>query len=716
MDKGDPSPLLRHTVLTGKIGSIAKTQGPWLAIVSSDDNRLSHSGGSAKDIWDAAGEKALEQSVEENISLPAQVGSIVETAAGALPAKALLHAITLDLDTHISISIADAHTFISKLEESILALRQRHPDAPARILMPLVGTGTAKMSMSAIVGAVSRLATRLGFNGIQISLATLEGCPPLEQKFKHIEVVHSDSRDDLVLTEQSRIHSIIARMDEIVRGCAQFLNVEAPEEKGLKSVWNEFCQSSVQRGFKVPLDAETAIEQAISVRNQMVHGLAAVDGEIIDALTLGTASLVAIVKNHLAKPAKDGAQDIPTVIKQIWDPASCKALARESTHTKPLILATTGELTAKKDGSTAQTQAPKAQIQIQDNGPHTHKHEMQHVDNLVALLSALPEAETEELELLLDELQYRGERLFRIKEYCARVDPMEILRRLGATQLRKILRDKYPTDKDATAPKRSTPTDELATQILFQLGFPLPEPLEGISFAHRQVTAIRSKLPASGQNERAGLVIEASGHLESSIRNLLRFICLQVHRCGPEKHFSSLQNSPLKTIAHPNLNRLSLGTLLALLERLAKDLDNATPEERGYLDAPLTARRLAPRGFESITQLRNIFAHDRLTENSEHDLSGKAAEFLSQTLELLEFWDSDWNKSQPVYPKIIRVTTITIDSWNRRVIRATTADGIIEHIVTGMPVRAGGTYFMFPLSNPFRIDPLLIEFSATDAT
>jgi hypothetical protein len=234
--------------------------------------------------------------------------------------------------------------------------------------------------------------------------------------------------------------------------------------------------------------------------------------------------------------------------------------------------------------------------------------------------------------------------------------------------------------------------------------------LEGITFAHKQVTAIRSKLPISGHNERAGLVIEASGHLESSIRNLLRFICLQVYKCGPEKHFvqfPEIKNRPLSS--------LSLGQLLGLLERLAKDLDNAPPEKRGYLDAPLTARRLAPQGFDSITKLRNIFAHDRLSDNSQNDLSGKAAEFLDQTLELLDFWNKDWATSQPIYPKIIRIEKITIDSWNRRVIRATTSDGIIEHIVTGMPVRAGGTYFMFPLSNPFRIDPLLIEFSTSEA-
>lgn len=697
---------LRHKVLVGEIGAIAKSDGPWLAVISSDDNYLSHAGGSARDIWQSAGVAALNQSIRESLKTPIQVGSTVETAAGALPAIAVLHAITLDLDTRISVSIADAHTFISNLGDAILSLRQKHPDAPPRVLMPLVGTGTAKMSMSAIVTAVSRLATHVGFSGIQITVATLEGCPTLEENFKHIDVFSATSPGDFACDEQTRIRTITTRIEDIMHGCARVFNIEFPEKKGLKTIWHEFSEASTKRGTKIPLGLDTSVEQAIFARNQVVHGLISVDGELIETLNQGVVALLTIAQKYFAKAVQGGVSKIPLVIKQIGEPDPQTELARTQGLNAPLAADEEHNPRPSIASSSASRPAsPKIGGSLHEPANHTHRHEMQHVDNLVALLSALPEAEAQELELLLDELQYKGERLFRLKEYCARLDPMEILRRLGATQLRRILRDKYKL-----TPKITVSTDELAVLILSELGFPLPEPLEGISFAHKHVTAIRSKLPISGYNERAGLVIEASSHLESSIRNLLRFICLQVYKCGPEKHFLQLPE-----VKSRKLSSLSLGQLLGLLERLAKDLDNAPPEKRGYLDAPLTAKRLAPRGFDSITNLRNIFAHDRLSDNSQNDLSGKAAEFLDQTLELLRFWDTDWATSQPIYPKIIRVETITIDSWNRRVIRATTSDGIIEHIVTGMPVRAGGTYFMFPLSNPFRIDPLLIEFSTTEA-
>jgi O-acetyl-ADP-ribose deacetylase (regulator of RNase III) len=96
VDGNDTSYSLRHKVLVGEIGAIAKRDGPWLAVISSDDNYLSHAGGSARDIWQSAGVAALNQSVLESLTTPVQVGTTVETSAGALPARAVLHAITLD--------------------------------------------------------------------------------------------------------------------------------------------------------------------------------------------------------------------------------------------------------------------------------------------------------------------------------------------------------------------------------------------------------------------------------------------------------------------------------------------------------------------------------------------------------------------------------------------------------------------------------------------
>lgn len=698
---------LRHQFLVGTIGTIAKNHGPWLAVISSDDNYLSHSGGSARDLWKSAGLEALSASVADSVPLPVQVGSVVETVAGELPAKALLHAITLDFDTRISVSIENVHSFFRNLCEAILALLRKHPNAPRRILLPLLGTGTAGMPMSVILVAVSRLAIRLGFSGVQITVAALEDCPALEEKFRNIEIWTPDA-GHYDSDEEARVNSIILRIGDLLRCCANFLKVGFGDEDTNQSLWAQICETLQKKGLRIPSELETTVEQAMLAQKHFVHRQVSIEGELLESLYLGVEALVVFANDYLSQVGGVDPKRIRLLTKQVRGGAFEKSPKGKSVSAeKGLPALTNTGLTC--DPASGGHRAANFTVSQSETGAHVHKHEMQHVDNLVALLSTLPGPEAKELELLLDELQYRGARLFRLKEYCARMDPMEILRRLGAAQLRRILHEKYNPD---SKPKLNSKTDELAALILNHLGFPVQEPVEGISFAYRQVIAIRSRLPVSGHHERAGLVIEASSYLESSIRNLLRFICLQVYKRGPEKElYPKLFPSDFKD---RKLDSLSLGHLLDLLNTLAKDLDSAPPEKRGYLDAPLTARRLAPKGFDSITSLRNIFAHDRLRDNSENDLSGKAAEFLDQTLQLLEFWNKDWDESPPIYPKIIRVETITIDSWNRRVIRAITADGVIEHIVTGMPVRAGGTYFMFPLSNPFRIDPLLIEFSYSD--
>lgn len=698
-------PTLRHQVLVGSIASIAESHGPWLAVISSDDNYLSHSGGSSRDLWEAAGEESMDACVAEFLKLPVRVGSTVETDAGRLPARAMLHAITLDLDTRISVSTGDLHTFIRALGESILALQRKYPEAPARVLMPLVGAGNAKLPLSSVVTAMSRLATRVGFNGVQIVVAVLTPCTAIEEKFKQIEIWHPDG-DDSGPDEEARIISIFFRFEALLKCCAKVLGVDIGERRTLHHLWDELREATRKKELCIPVELETAVEQAILARNRFAHRQVFIGGELLETLVLGMSSLMTIATDHLRDAGAGGPEKIEFLVKQACEKNPPAKSARQDRSEKPLRLIDTK---SPKGHLVSATGDPREGSPFADVGNHVHRHEMQHVDNLVTLLSTLNGPEAQDLELLLDELQYKGERLLRLKEYCARMDPMEILRRLGASQLHRILTEKYDL-----SPKRNSKTDELAALILTQLGFPVQEPVEGISYAHNQVTAIRSRLTTSGHHERAGLVIQASSHLESSIRNLLRFICLQVYKRGPEKElFPKLFGSEFKD---RTLDSLSLGQLLALLETLAKDLDAAPPEKRGYLDAPLTAKRLAPRGFDSITKLRNIFAHDRLSDNSQNDLSGKATEFLDQTLELLEFWDTDWSSSPPVYPKIIRVETITIDCWNRRVIRASTAEGVLEHIVTDMPVRAGGKYFMFPLSNPFRIDPLLIEFSSADGS
>ena len=61
-----------------------------------------------------------------------------------------------------------------------------------------------------------------------------------------------------------------------------------------------------------------------------------------------------------------------------------------------------------------------------------------------------------------------------------------------------------------------------------------------------------------------------------------------------------------------------------------------------------------------------------------------------------------------VFPRVLRITEIRYDKWRRRLAQAEAEDGRAETIFTDNAIRPGEIYFMHPLSNPIRVDPLLI--------
>ncbi len=57
---------------------------------------------------------------------------------------------------------------------------------------------------------------------------------------------------------------------------------------------------------------------------------------------------------------------------------------------------------------------------------------------------------------------------------------------------------------------------------------------------------------------------------------------------------------------------------------------------------------------------------------------------------------------------MIAIQSLEIDRWGRRTVRALNDEGMDETIFTDEPVRPGETYLMYPLSNPLRVDPILV--------
>jgi hypothetical protein len=66
----------------------------------------------------------------------------------------------------------------------------------------------------------------------------------------------------------------------------------------------------------------------------------------------------------------------------------------------------------------------------------------------------------------------------------------------------------------------------------------------------------------------------------------------------------------------------------------------------------------------------------------------------------------------PLFPRVIRIEQINMDRWGRRTNMAVDDRGDSEKIFTDEILRPGALYFMHPLSNPTRVDPVLVQAGA----
>jgi hypothetical protein len=348
--------------------------------------------------------------------------------------------------------------------------------------------------------------------------------------------------------------------------------------------------------------------------------------------------------------------------------------------------------------------APVSAISVSTSPPPNQASSI-HVRNLATLLLNLPKPQLEHLLEKLDETGYRGDDDKRLVEYCTRVEPATILDDLGARELRTLLRSRFSIESRATAS-----TADLRDQLLLQLGFRIPPQLSGLQSALDELEQHRKAVPMADSDSLYGRVVKGSGRFERTIRDLLRFMCLYLFGTGPEKHFKDKLKS---SAASSDFGKASLGTLLHCLELLAKEIEQlsasgADAQHGGLkqLQVQLTATRLVPEGVNGISRLRNLFAHISKEQTVQQDRE-TAREFFDRAIAVLKHWMS---ADPPVYPTIVVVEEIRLDRWNRRTIVAQTDGGGRESIICDNDLKPGDVYFMYPLSNPMRVDPILIRF------
>ena len=64
---------------------------------------------------------------------------------------------------------------------------------------------------------------------------------------------------------------------------------------------------------------------------------------------------------------------------------------------------------------------------------------------------------------------------------------------------------------------------------------------------------------------------------------------------------------------------------------------------------------------------------------------------------------------QRIFPIVLHIERVVVDRWGRLRVEASTDEGMAEQIFTDRSVAPGEVYYMHPLSNPLRVDPILVQ-------
>ena len=693
-----PTPL-PFSVQQADIGGLARSHGPWLAVVSSDNSYLSHGGGSSLSIWDAAG---LPAALPAALAVPRPLASVTGSRAGALQSSLILHAVTLEIDSRERLDLTQCELLFHNLEHEIRRALVTNTRAPRKILMPLVGCGVAGVSESVVAEHIAALAGRLHPEGVQFTIAVLNDSlritETLRSAFGVIELP-VDLPEWLGTLPTDPLQLLRFYLDAI----GSVLNLFQPTSTDhdgrtlpLSPLWKHARQIlHASKATDLPWPALHLLPEVIALRNQLVHS-----GSVAKPTVIAANLAESALKGLIISIAGGGVRgvDIQMLRNALQANAGRDERIEHVRYSRPPEMI----LVRPRRREISPSEPPEIQVGTPSTPPSLTP--SSHVRKLAEVLMELPEADRTDLLEKLTEMGYRGEDEKRLIEYCTRGDPTEILDELGIRLIRSILKRRYSIEI-----KPTEPLQKVRNRLLHELGFRIPADVHGLDSARTEMRTRRTELLAANRDEIRGHVITGSAQLERCIRDLLRFICIHLFDTGPEQHFKG----QLSGAATDNISRAPLGTLLGCLEKLAKEIeahaksehaDDASPLRE--LQGPLSAKRLAPQGITGITRLRNAFAHIE-RDQMDHEHRACAAEFFKCAIELLDHWKAPEHR---VYPTIIRIEEIRFDRWNRRTIIARTDDGSEETIVCDDVVTPGDIYFMYPITNPMRVDPILIRF------
>lgn len=708
-----------------RTGDITRLDRPVDAIVSSDDNHLTHGGGVSAAIWAAAGTEIEQFVAREAPSL--QLADVYRTPAGALRARHVLHAVTIDFDRNSRIDPRTARVLYGRVED----VAAQH--GCASVATPLLGARSAGLDPEASVLAfaeafrdravqhskVKEVLLVVDEAHASICLAVLRAHAPPWRTLEDLvqetaRATRSESSPGIARwlarpvvwdlpTGSGPTLFLFEDLLRVLLGAATVMvdsggtpghqggdqerqNAVSPRDTDLSrlsggQVFASAVEAYERGGNPLPTRLTATTTQALTARNQLVHftGRDRLEEAQLARMVLRAVEEICI---HLltrsligTSPAKEPAK--PPERSAAEKPAATRTEAPTATPAPP----------------------PKAHIRGTGLKPSTSG--TAHVRMLHGfLLEALKPAAVDSIVEDLRAEGYRGDRDSALLEFCVRMrDPARFLtEHFPPDSLRDIARQATGRPLAASYPSRRA-----ARHVLQSFGYPVPRRAVGLAEVTRRLKRRRSEVHAAGLVELKGIVADASSWLEYTTVVLLRFLCQAIYEEPAEPFLQKRGLLPHGT----GLDRASLGTLLQLLEGLAREIENGKEQRIELLRDTLDARRLSPEGMHRMVALRNGFAHFREKASAKQPKGARQAalEFFKQALEFVGYLADDRYR---VFPRVITVERLEVDRWGRRLVEALNDEGEQELIFTDDALEPGKLYFMHPVSNPMRVDPILV--------
>lgn len=317
------------------------------------------------------------------------------------------------------------------------------------------------------------------------------------------------------------------------------------------------------------------------------------------------------------------------------------------------------------------------------------------------LLDAMDEGGLREL---IDELKaegYRGDDELILMEYCVRMeDPVEFLCREFTRHALRVEVER----RAGRAESEKESIQELAARLLVSFGYPERTFPRGIDTVLRTLRARMGQVAFMSHTEMIGAVTDASSELEYLMLVFLRFLCQAACGLSPEEFFKGE-----RSLLDRKLEQCSLGKLLELLEQVMKRLDSGRTPRILQLAKDFGALRsfMATRS-QDITKLRNQLAHFNRSGTDEPSIHSIRKDTLGFFMVAIGFLEGLGEREKRVFPHIVRVDRLIVDRWGRRYYEGTSELKRPERLFTDMELEPGRLYYMLPLTNPLRVDPILV--------